>query len=118
MSTNNGSNNYKLRIYGGNKGRIGLLLCYKDNSFAGRIDFYPNGATLPQDYLWHPGSIGEYVVLHMPIDQFDSIMSIAREEKPLHLYINVNRGIGASTNGYGYLTTTDKEPIGEEEGTP
>jgi len=45
-------------------------------------------------------------------------MSTVRFEKPLHQYIDVNRRIGASTRGHGHLATTEKEPIGEEEGTP
>lgn len=118
MATTNEFDKYKVRIYGGDEGRIGLLLCYRGNSFVGRIDFYPDGATLPQDFLWHPNPTQEYVVLHMPISRFDAILSTVRVEKPLHLYINVNRGSGAYTNGQGHLATTEKEPIGEEEGTP
>ena len=102
MATTNGFDKYVVRISGGNEGRVGLLLCYTGDSFVGRIDFYPDGAAMPQDYLWHPTSTREYVVL----------------EKPLHLYIDVNRGIGASTRGHGHLATTEKEPTGEEEGTP
>ena len=51
MSTTNGFDKYVVRISGGNEGRVGLLLCYSGNSFVGRIDFYPDGATMPQDYL-------------------------------------------------------------------
>jgi hypothetical protein len=54
----------------------------------------------------------------MPISRLSTVLSTVRTEKPLHLYINVDRGIGASTNGQGHLATTDKEPVGEEEGTP
>jgi hypothetical protein len=85
---------------------------------ADRIDFYPEGTGLPQDYLWYPNPVSEYVVLQMPMGRFDAILSTVRTEKPLHLFIDVVRGIGASTNGHGHLATTDKEPVGEEEGTP
>lgn len=118
MATTKKFDKYVMRIYGGNEGRIGILLCYKGNSFAGRIDFYPEGESMPQDYLWHPIATGEFVVLHMSINRFGSVMDSVRVEKPLHLYIDVNRGAGASTRGHGHLATTDKEPIGEEEGTP
>lgn len=118
MATTNAFNNYKLRINGGLEGRIGLVLCYEGSSFVGRIDFYPDGTDLPEDYLWHPTHSGEYVVLHMPFNRFEAIMSILRQEEPLHLYINVSPGIGASTRGHGNLATTDREPVGEEEGTP
>lgn len=118
MATTNNFDKYVVRISGGNEGRVGLLLCYSGNSFVRRIDFYPDAATMPQDYLWHPNPTREYVVLHMPMSRFESVMSTVRVEKPLHLYIDVNRGIGASTRGHGHLATTEKEPIGEEEGTP
>ena len=118
MPTSKPFDHYEIRINGGNTGRIGLLLCYRGSAFAGRIDFYPEGAALSQDYLWHPTTIGEYVVLHMPMSRFESVASTVRLEKPLHLYIDVNRGIGAFTPGHGYLTTSEREPVGEEEGTP
>ena len=118
MATTNGFDKYVVRISGGNEGRAGLLLCYSGNSFIGRIDFYPDGATMPQDYLWHPNPTREYVVLHMRMSRFESVMSTVRVEKPLHLYIDVNRGIGAFTRGHGFLATTEKEPVGEEEGAP
>lgn len=118
MATTKGFDKYVLRVMGGNSGRVALLLCYSGNSFVGRIDFYPDGGALPKDYLWHPGPVSEYAVLHMPMSRFDSVVSIVRNEKPLNLYMSVNRGSGSSTQGYGYLATTDKEPVGEEEGTP
>ena len=117
MATTNGFDKYVVRITGGNEGRIGLVLCYSGNSFVGRIDFYPDGTTMPQDYLWHPSSVGEYVVVHMPMSRVESVMSTVGMEKPLHLYIDVNRGSGVVTPGQGHLATTEKEPIGEEEGT-
>lgn len=118
MATTNSFDRYVMRIYGGNESRVGILLCYSGNSFVGRIDFYPDGTTMPQDYLWHPTPTGEYVVLHMPMSRFELVMSTVRVEKPLHLYIDVNRGTGASTRGHGHLATTEKEPVGEEEGMP
>lgn len=73
---------------------------------------------MPQDYLWHLNPTQEYVVLHMPMSKFESVISTVRVEGPLHLYINVNREIGALTRGHGHLATTEREPVGEEEGTP
>jgi hypothetical protein len=118
MATTKPFDRYTVQIQGGAEGRVGLLLCYQGTAFAGRVDFYPDGVALIQDYLWHPGPIGEYVVLHMPMSRFEAVMSTVRQEKPLALYIDVNRGIGASTNGHGHLTTSEREPVGEEEGTP
>ena len=117
MSTTNSFDRYVIRIDGSNTGRTGWLFCYNGNSFVGRIEFYPDGDTLPQDYLWHPSPVGQYVVLHMPMSHFELVISTVRVEKPLHLHINVNRGSGPATHGQGYLATTDKEPVGEEEGT-
>ena len=118
MATTNKFDSYELRISGGNEGRVGLLMCYNGSSFVGRIDFYPAGADIPQDYLWHPNISNGYVVLHMPMERFEAVLETVRVEKPLHLYISANRGTGSSTRGRGYLSTTEREPTGEEEGTP
>jgi hypothetical protein len=117
MSTTKPFDKYTVTISGGATGRVGLLMCYSGASFVGRIDFYPDVSALPQDYLWHPAGPGEYIVLHMPMGRFENIMTTVRQEKPLQLYIDVDRGIGASTSGHGSITTSDKEPTGEEEGT-
>ena len=54
----------------------------------------------------------------MPMSRFEAVMSTVRQEKPLHLYINVDRSSGVSTKGEGHLATTDEEPVGEQEGIP
>ncbi len=118
MATQKPFDRYEVKINGGNAGRVGLLMCYAGDAFIGRIDFYPDDTALVPDYLWHPTSIGEYVVLQMPMSRFESVLSTVRFEKPLQLYIDVNRGAGASTQGHGYLATSEKEPVGEQEGTP
>ena len=118
MSTTKNFDKYVVRVSGGNSGRVGLLLCYSGNSFVGRIDFYAENETLPGDYLWHPNPTSTYVVLHMPVNRMESVLSIVRNEKPLNLYISANRGTGASTPGSGHIATTEKEPVGEEEGMP
>jgi hypothetical protein len=115
MATSNPFDSYTIRIYGGDSGRVALLLCYNSGAFAGRIDFYPDGTDLPQDYLWHPSAVREYIVLHMPMSRFEAVVNTVRLEGPLHLYINANRGRGAVTHGTGQLATTDQEPVGEEE---
>jgi len=117
MPTTNAFNRYTVEIHGGADGRVGLLLCYQGTAFAGRIDFYPDGETLPQDYLWNVGG-GHYVVLQMPMSRFNAVMSTVRQEKPLALYIDVIAGTGATTLGHGHLRTSEHEPVGEEEATP
>jgi len=118
MATMNAFDTYKVRIHGGATGRVALLVCHDASAFVGRIDFYPDGEDLPQDYLWHPRPTVASVVLHMPMSRFEAVMSTARQEKPLHLYINVDPSSGASTQGEGHLATTDEEPVGEQEGIP
>lgn len=117
MATAKAFDSYTLRIYSGAEGRVGLLLCYDRNRFIGRIDFYADGEEMPEGYLWHPTSGQEYIILIMPMSRFDSVVSTVRKESPLQLYINANRGPGVSTKGQGHLATTDREPVGEEEGT-
>ena len=80
--------------------------------------FIQDGEPLGQDYLWHPNPIQEYVVLQMPMSRFEAVMSTVRQEEPLVLYIDVDRGPFSSTKGHGYLATSEKEPVGEEEGAP
>jgi hypothetical protein len=58
------------------------------------------------------------VKLSMPMSRFEAVSSTVRVERPLQLYIDANRGIGVSTQGHGYLTTSEKEPVGEQEGVP
>lgn len=109
---------YEVQISGGSAGQAGMLLCHSGSAFVGRIDFYPEGAAIPQDYLWHPGGTSEYVVLKMPWSRFGDVLAMVRTEKPLFLYINVTRGPGVTTPGFGHVTTssTEREPVGEEEG--
>jgi hypothetical protein len=118
MATMNGFDTYKVRIHGGDQGRTALLLCYDAHVFVGRIDFYSDDAELPEDFLWHPNPSADYVVLNMPMSRFEAVMTTVRQERPLHLYINVNRSGGALTHGEGHLATTDEEPVGEQEGIP
>jgi len=109
--------NYTVQIRGGTEGRIALLLCYQGASYVGRIAFYEDGTELVPDYLFHPGTQEEVRII-MPMKRFGAVMSIVRNEKPLALYIDVDRGPGAATIGHGHLITSEREPVGEEEGTP
>ena len=118
MATMNGFDTYKVRIHGGNSGRSAMLLCHDRGAFVGRIDFYADGEELPEDFLWHPNPTAVYVVLNMPMSRFHAVMTTVRQEKPLHLYINVTRSSGNLTHGEGHLATTDEEPVGEHEGIP
>jgi len=114
VATTKAFNSYEIQIGGGNSGRVALIMCYQGTSFVGRIDFHPDGAALGSDYLWHPATPSvTYVVLQMPVSRFAIVAETLRRESPLKLYINVDAGFGAATNGSGYLGTGAKEPIAE-----
>jgi len=112
MTTTKAFNSYEIRIYGGNSERVALALCFQAGGFVGRIDFYPDNEALPSDYLW----FGEYIVLSMPVSRFDVVANTLRQETPLQLFIDVDAGTNAVTNGNGYLATGQHEPIGELAG--
>ncbi len=117
MITMKGFNKHILRISGGNKGRIALIVCYDDKSFIGRIDFYPDNEELPDDYLWHPKSSEGHIILHMPVSRLETVLSIIKSEPKMFLHIDVKKDEGIGKHGDGYLSTTDKEPVSKEEGT-
>jgi len=117
MATTRAFDTYTVQIHGGAKGRIALLLCYKGTTYIGKIAFYQDGVDLVPDFIWYLGQ-EDLIVLIMPMSRFNAVMSTVRQEKPLALYIDVNRGPGIVTTGHGYLTTSEREPVGEEEGMP
>ena len=117
MTTTKAFDSYEISINGGNSGRVALIMCYQGTNFVGRIDFQPDGAALGSDYLWHPSSPNiTYIVLQMPVSRFAVVAETLRQEAPLQLYIDVNAGIGAATNGRGSLATGTREPVGELTG--
>ncbi|MGK3967461.1 hypothetical protein WMF38_25215 [Sorangium sp. So ce118] len=117
MATTKSFDSYEIQVSGGNSGRVALIMCYQGSTFVGRIDFHPDGAALSSDYLWHPTAPSTtYIVLQMPVSRFAIVADTLRQEAPLKLYINVDYGGGASTNGQGYLATGAREPIGELAG--
>ena len=117
MATTKSFNSYEIQIAGGNDGRVALVMCYQGASFVGRIDFHPDGTELSSDYLWHPATpTVTYVVLTMPMSRFADVVATLRQEKPLQLYISVDAGSGAATNGRGCLKTGTREPVGEFTG--
>jgi hypothetical protein len=70
-------------------------------SFIGQLVFNPNGSALPAD------SSGS---LHYHLDDFENILSLLQNEKPMYWMFN---GTGGG-NENGIKTTA--EPVGEEEG--
>jgi hypothetical protein len=117
MATTKTFDTYEISINGGNSGRLALIMCYQSGIFVGRIDFQPDGTALGSDYLWHPNSPSDTsIVLQMPLSRFAIVAETLRQEKPLKLYIDVNAGIGVTTNGRGCLATSTHEPVGELAG--
>lgn len=118
MATRKSFDNYIIKMLGGNKGRIALILCYQGKSYIGRIDFYPDGEKLPDDYLWTPKPSNEHIIIHMPISRFEAVLSFIRNEKNLYMKIDVMRKKGVGIHGQGALINSDRDPTTEEEGTP
>lgn len=80
-----------------------LIQCYQGTTFVGAVVFYPDGPSLPPNRNTSSGP-----EIHYPISRFDDVMSILRHEKPLALSLNTD-------NLIGYVSTSNYEPIGEEE---
>ena len=114
MATTKDFDSYDMQVSGGTTGRVALILCYKGNSFVGRVDFQADGTALSSDFLWHPASPTiTSIVLQMPMSRFDVVVNTLRQERPLKLHIDVDYQGGATTAGHGYLGTGIHEPIGE-----
>ena len=79
------------------------ISCYKDATYLGTIYFMKNNVKEPTI-----NSNGAFL-LYYPSDKFDSILDLCREESPVYIEI------WGSTNKY-CMVTTNKEPVGEEEG--
>ena len=79
------------------------LLLYNNTTFCGWVYFYHEHLSLPAPY-WSEGGF----IVYFKISEFDRIMNILRNEKPLMvLYNDV-----AKYAGFG---TVEKEPVGEME---
>ena len=104
MATTKDFDPYDMQVSGGTTGRVALILCYKGNSFVGRVDFQADGTALSSDFLWHPASPTiTSIVLQMPMSRFDVVVNTLRQERPLKLHIDVDYQGGATTAGHGYL---------------
>ena len=80
-----------------------LIHVYKGAEFVGEILFYKDGSVIP------PNASTPEPSIHYPLSRFNDVINILREEKPLYLFLNVNKMIGS-------LATAEIEPAGEEEG--
>jgi hypothetical protein len=96
-------------ISGGGSPTIGLpqdaeIDCFSEmNDRAGIIYFFPDNVPLPANKSTVNG-----IYLYYRSNRFADVMSMLRQEKPLHLSLNM-------TNSSGYIGTST-EPVGEQEG--
>ena len=85
-----------------------IIQVYQGGVFVGRIAFYPDSGPIPANATIAP--LGAPVPsIHYALSRFDDVIEILRQEKPLYLYLD-------TTSGIGIIATTDKEPVGEQEG--
>lgn len=108
MTVANRFNEYKVGLWGATTGRTAYITCYDAGQFAGRMDFYAEGATLPHDFEYNYRGERLVPILSFPIARFHTILEILRQESPLWLRIFTGQNKGT-------LLTSD-EPVGEEEG--
>jgi len=95
-------NTYRVNISHGTWAE-GDIICYKDNVFQGAIYFMKDNVKEPT--INSNGTLS----LYYAAEKFDSILNVCREESPVFIEV------WGSSNKYCRLTT-DKEPVGEEEG--
>lgn len=78
--------------------------CFTEtNERAGIIYFFPNDLPLPPNEDTVNG-----IYLHFRMNRFADVMTMLKEEKPLHLTLDTSGGAGHIGTGF--------EPIGEQEG--
>ncbi|HII85425.1 TPA: hypothetical protein HA273_02370 [Candidatus Bathyarchaeota archaeon] len=89
-------------IYSSNKLPPRILL-KAGNKFIGQLVFKPSGATLPQEAM-----IGDQVNLYFHLEDFQNIIDLLRNEKPLYI-------LWSGQGGENGLKTTP-EAVGEADG--
>jgi hypothetical protein len=90
--------------------RMISILCQFKGSFAGMIDFYPEGQAPPSSC--HTTLAGQTIFhLNYEIDRYPEIIETFRCENPLYVYVAWD----SNTVVTAFVTTSD-EPIGEQEG--
>lgn len=89
---------------------------FYSNSIVGTLRFYADGTTVPSDALYIR-SRGYIIYLNFHESQYQNILDILRNEKPVYVSIVAKYGSpGDYEYGEGDIRTGD-EPVGEEEGT-
>ena len=84
-----------------------VIDCFDQGSWIGQIQFLPKslpftnggGAAPPPPNL---------LVIYYSVDEFPNVYTIIRNEKPLAIWFDLD-------NRYGYVLTTDQEPVGQPD---
>ena len=93
------------RIYymtGGNE--VPLIDCYDGASHVGKLVFHDTGGPLPPNTL----AVNGVLYLRYRLSQFNDVINILRQEKPLYIRLSTPSLIG-------FLATQQGEPVGEQE---
>lgn len=115
LSVNWSIDEYRVTYYAGGKSSPAITL-YSAGKYAGILIFNPNGSTLPSNYIstpTPPPSPGTgfmpTVTLYFHLEDFQNVIDILRNEKPISLHYPSIR------ETQGPYIGTSSEPIGEAE---
>jgi hypothetical protein len=104
----NGFDAYQVFNYSGPTQLQIVIQVYASGIFNGRIGFYPeNGPVAPNGEIQPTGV--KVPAINYPVSRFQGVMGMLRYEKPLYIYLD-------TVTGFGFLGTSQLEPIGEQEG--
>jgi hypothetical protein len=96
---------YSLLFYGSPTGyqtnRAQIQLSGANGQALAWVRFNDPGMFFEEDY-----ESGGIIRMHLPSAQFENVLDVLRNEKPIHVYFAAGRG----------FLGTASEPIGEEEG--
>jgi hypothetical protein len=84
------------------KRRGAYIYCYDQGTQVGKMQFFLNSSEVEPNT-----SSGTQIVLSFDMSRFKDVVQMLEFEKPLYLYLS-------GTDGR--LGTSDKEPVGEQEG--
>ena len=82
-----------------------VVTCFNGDAYAGRLIFYKPNVELPPNVMFNDAPSLHYHTTH-----FDNIITLMRYEKPLMLFF-------VPTSKTGGVITSEREPVGEQEGT-
>lgn len=96
---------YQIQHFAGGKGyalRAMIWLYDENNAAIGNIRFYKNPNEVSQ---FDSQSSSGFIACHNPPDQYQAVVDLLRNEKPIFLHFN-------SSLKLGYLSSS-REPVGE-----